>query len=85
MKYQEKMKALFEKKAKDREFQGDLVLKWDVGREDKRKHVKFDDLWFEAFKIDKAQGKNTFLLDNIHGENLQLPIKGKYLKHYFQH
>ena len=33
--YQDKMKAMFDKKGKDREFLlGDLVLKWEARRED---------------------------------------------------
>jgi hypothetical protein len=51
-KYQDNMKALFEKKAKDREFlPSDLVLKWDARKEDARKHGKFDHLWFRTFRI----------------------------------
>jgi hypothetical protein len=42
-KYQDNMKALFDHKAKDREFlPGDLVLKWDARREEFVKHGKFD-------------------------------------------
>jgi len=42
-KYQDNMKALFDQKAKDREFlPGDLVLKWDDGKEDSGKNDKFD-------------------------------------------
>jgi hypothetical protein len=41
--YQDNMKALFDHKAKDREFlPGDLVLKCDARREDSTKHGKFD-------------------------------------------
>ena len=44
-KYQDNMKALFNKKMKDREFlPSDLVLKWDARKEDARKHNKFDHL-----------------------------------------
>jgi hypothetical protein len=40
-KYQDNMKALFDHKAKDREFlPGDLVLKWDARREDSSKTWK---------------------------------------------
>eukprot|EP00253_Pinus_taeda_P030493 PITA_30493 len=46
-KYQNKMKSLFDKKARERDFrEGDLVLRWDSRREEKRKHGKFDNLWF---------------------------------------
>jgi hypothetical protein len=42
-KYQDNMKALFNRKAKDREFlPDDLVLKWDARKEDSAKHGKFD-------------------------------------------
>ena len=41
--YQDKMKALFDQKAKDRDFlPGDLVLKWEARRENVGKHGKFD-------------------------------------------
>ena len=43
--YQEKMKSIFDRKAKEILFHvGDLVLRWDTGREDKGKHGKFDPL-----------------------------------------
>jgi hypothetical protein len=50
--YQDNMKALFDKKAKDMEFlPGDLVLKWKSRKEYVGKHVKFDHLWFGPFRI----------------------------------
>ena len=43
--YQEKMKELFDQHAKDRKLQvGDLVLRWDIRRDEKGKHGKFDPL-----------------------------------------
>lgn len=85
LKYQDKMKAMFDTKAKDRVFQlRDIMLEWDVKREDKVKHGKFYPLWFGPFKVVETKGKNTFLLENIDGEVLELPVNGKYLKHYFQ-
>jgi hypothetical protein len=51
-KYQDNMKALFDKKSKYTEFlPGDLVLKWDARKEDVGKHDKFDHLWFGPFRI----------------------------------
>ena len=45
--YQEKMKTIFDKKAKEILFQAvDLVLRWDTRREEKGKHGKFDPLWY---------------------------------------
>ena len=43
--YQENMKSIFDKKAKEVLFQArDLVLRWDTKREEKGKHGKFDPL-----------------------------------------
>ena len=54
--YQEKMKSLFDRKAKDIMFQtGDLVLRWDTRREEKEKHGKFDPLWYGPYKITEAR------------------------------
>jgi hypothetical protein len=84
-KYQDNMKSLFDKKAKDREFlPGDLVLKWEARKEDAGKHGKFDHLWFRPFKIAVAEGKNSFSLENLNGEILEAPINGRYLKHFMQ-
>jgi hypothetical protein len=84
-KYQDNMKALFDKKDKDREFlSGDLVLKWDARKEDTGKHGKFDHIWFGPFKITSSEGKNSFLLEKLDGEILSAPINGRYLKHFMQ-
>jgi ribonuclease HI len=82
-KYQEDMKALFDLKAKDREFlPGDLVLRWGARREEAAKHGKFDHLWYGPFRVSAPEGKNSFLLENIDGEVLSAPVNGRYLKHY---
>jgi hypothetical protein len=84
-KYQDNMKALFDRKAKDREFlPGDLVLKWDDRKEDSVKHGKFDHIWYGPFKVTALEGKNYFLLENLDGKILNAPVNGRYLKHYMQ-
>ena len=41
------MKSIFDKRTKKDDFKpGDLVLRWDARKEDKRKHGKFNNLWF---------------------------------------
>lgn len=83
--YQQKMKFMFDKKVKDRPLQlGDFVLRWDVRREEKGKHKKFDPLWFGPFSIVEERGSNTFLLENLDGELLELPVNGQFLKFYIQ-
>ena len=48
--YQEKMKGLFDQRAKDKEIQArDLVLWWDIRRSNKGKHGKFNPIWFGPF------------------------------------
>jgi hypothetical protein len=83
--YQDNMKALFDHKAKDREFlPGDLVLKWDARREDSEKHGKFDHSWCGPFKVIASEGKKSFLLENLDGKTLNAPINRRYIKHYMQ-
>lgn len=73
--YQEKMKGLFDQRAKDREIQvGDLVLGWDVRRVEKGKNEKFDPLWFGPFRVVEVRGNNTFSLENLEGDILETPI-----------
>jgi len=43
------------------------VLRWDVKREDKGKHGKFDQLWFGPFKIVEERGNNNYMLENLDG------------------
>jgi hypothetical protein len=77
------MKALFDLKAKDREFlPGDLVLRWNMRREEAAKHGKFDHLWYGRFRVSAPEGKNSFLLENIDEEVLSAPVNRWYLKHY---
>jgi len=82
-KYQGDMKALFDHRAKDKDFlPGDLVLRWDARREKTMKHGKFDHLWYGSFRVSSLEGTNYFLLENIDSEILNAPVNGCYLKHY---
>jgi len=79
------MKAIFDKKSKDKEFlPGDLVLKWESRREDAGKHGKFDHLWFGPYKIAVVEGRKFFSIQSLSGEILEAPINGRYLKHFIQ-
>jgi hypothetical protein len=78
-KYQDNMKTLFDKKAKDREFLPDeLILKWDARKEDIEKHGKFDHIWCGPFRVIASEGNNSFLLENLDGQVLNAPINGRY-------
>ena len=84
--YQENMKSIFDRKAKEVLFQvGDLVLRRVTRREEKGKHGKFDPLWYGPYKICEERSNNAFILEDLDGDSVQLPVSGQYLKHYFQH
>ena len=71
------MKVVFDTKAKYIIFHPKyLVLRWDGSREYKGKHGKFDPLWFYPFKIAESRENSTFVLENMDGEVIQLPING---------
>eukprot|EP00253_Pinus_taeda_P008689 PITA_08689 len=85
-KYQNKMKALFDRRARERDFnEGDLVLRWDARREEKGKHGKFDKLWFGPLAIAEVKGNNTFVLQNLEGLYSIYLVNGRFLKHYIQY
>jgi hypothetical protein len=83
--HQKKIKNTFDRKAKVDNFQiGDWVLKWDALRQDKGKHNKFDSLWTGPFMITQVQNNNTFMLQNLGGEEMfGGPVNGRFLKLYF--
>jgi hypothetical protein len=84
-KYQDNMKLLFDRKAKNINFlPGDLVLRWDARKEDSGKNGKFDHIWYGPFKISSSEGKNSFLLENLEGKILKAPVNARFLKHYME-
>jgi hypothetical protein len=82
--HQEKME-IFDKKVKTNIFKtGELVLKWDAARQEKGKHSKFDALWAGPFIITVVQQNNTFVLQNLAGEEVAGgPFNGHFLKTFF--
>jgi hypothetical protein len=83
--HQEKMKEVFDRKVKANTFKaGELVLKWDATRQEKGKHGKFDALWAGPFVITTVQQNNTFVLQNLAGEEVAGgPFNRRFLKPYF--
>ena len=83
-KQQKRMKDSFDKKVKKEMFTvGDLVLRWDARKDEKGKHGKFDNLWIGPFSIIKILGNNTFVLQNLKGEEIAGPVNGHFLKHCY--
>eukprot|EP00253_Pinus_taeda_P003639 PITA_03639 len=81
---QEKLKKMFDKKAKAKDFWlGSKVLRWDSRREDKGKHAKFDFLWKGPYIISAVQGNNSYFLKSPDGSTAKEgPVNGRMLKHY---
>ena len=84
MKLQERIKKIYDKKAKSENFQlEDVVLRWDARNEDKGKHGKFDNLWKGPYKIAAYRGPNAFILKEMNGD--ECPggsVNGRLLKKY---
>ena len=83
------MKGTFDKSARSRSFQvGDIVLLWDKRREKAGKHGKFDSLWkgpfIIPFIIRDTAGTNSFLLNTIDGDTLNLLVNGQHLKPFYR-
>eukprot|EP00253_Pinus_taeda_P026158 PITA_26158 len=81
---QEKIKKIYDRKAKVDKFQvDDVVLKWDARDEEKGQHGKFENLWKGPFKIAAYRGHNAFLLKEMNEEDCPGgPINGRLLKKY---
>lgn len=80
------MKSLFDIRAREREFkEGDLVVRWDSKKEEKRKNVKFDNMWFGPLAIAEVKGNNTFVLQNLEGLYSTYLVNERFLKHYIQY
>jgi hypothetical protein len=81
--HQENMKDIFDKSTKERNFMIEyLILKWDVRKEARENHVKFDNLWLEDFYISRVQDNNTYELAHPDGEFFGDPINWRFLKHF---
>ena len=62
---------------------GGTILRWDARKDEKGKHGKFDNLLLEPFKIIKILGNNTFVLQNLEGEEITDPVNCHFLKHLY--
>ena len=59
-----------------------IVLRWDARKDEKGKHGKFDNLWIAPFTVIKILGNNTFVLQNLNGEEIAGPVNGCFLKYF---
>ena len=84
IKNSDKIKRTFDKSSRPRSFQiCDTVLLWEKRREKSRKHGKFDSVWMGHYIIDEVAGANSFYLNDLEGEIINLPVNGLLLKMFF--
>ena len=78
------MKYLYNKKTIDMEFEPNYkVLMWKVRMEDKGKHIKFDPIWLGPYSIHDTNREDSYFLQDLIGDILELPVHGQFLKRYF--
>ncbi|XP_059066678.1 uncharacterized protein LOC131857909 [Cryptomeria japonica] len=81
--HQNRVKKIFDMRAQPRGFlKGDEVLLWDMRREPKGTHGKFDSLWKGPFKIHEVVGPNAFRLNYSDGTVMPYTYNGQDLKFY---
>lgn len=84
IKNHKRIKGVFDKKTRNREFQqNDPVLLWNKRKEKVGQHGKFESLWTCPFIIREAVGLNSFHLSHLDGEEVPLPANGLHLKLFF--
>jgi hypothetical protein len=81
---QERIKGTFDQRSRDINFGvGDIVLLWDKNKEKPGNHGKFEKIWMGPYQISRVAGKNSFWLETLDGYELELPVNGVLLKHYY--
>ena len=81
---QERIKGTFNKNTWNYVFNiGDVVLLWDKNTEKPGNHGKLEKIWMGLFRIARLVGKGSFWLESLDGEELELSVNGRLLKHYF--
>lgn len=76
IKYQDKMKILFEKRLRTEFFNQVTLYSDEMSGERTKVNMENLILWFGPFKIVEVKGNNTFLLENLDGEAFELPVNG---------
>lgn len=56
---------------------------WNARAQGKGKHGKFESLWVGPFFITGKNGVDSYFLQNLNGEEMELPAHGQFLKRFF--
>ena len=60
-----------------------MVLMWNAKIEDRGKNGKFDPIWVGPYLIKSKWGDVSYILRELSGSILELPIHRHFLKRYF--
>lgn len=80
---QARTKEGFDKATRNKSLQiGDMVLLWDCMNEKPKNHENLDSLWLGPYIIIGIIGANSFYLNTLEGDPVDLPVNGQMLKLY---
>jgi hypothetical protein len=80
----QRVKIYFDQSTTVKNFQkGELVLLWNKAKEKPSMHTKFKALWIESYVVEKILGFKLYMLQDMKGKRLMLPINKKHLKGFF--
>ena len=81
---EQSIKIYFDQRTIVNNFQkGDLVLLWNEDKEKLLMHAKFEALCIGPFFVKKILGFNFYMLQDMNGKIVMLPINRKHLKGFF--
>ena len=81
---QERVKGTFDKRSRDVKFNvGDIVLLCDKNKEKPGNHGKLEKIWMGPYRVSRIAEKGSLWLETLDGEELEFPVNGLLLKHYF--
>lgn len=62
---------------------GNTVMMWNSRAQDKVKHGKFNALWLGPYLISNTHVEDSYYLQSLTKEFLELPVHGQFFKTYF--
>ena len=81
---QQSIKRYFDQSTTIKNFQnGEQVLLWNKAKEKLSIHTKFEALWIGPYIVENILGFNSYMIQDMKGKRLILPINEKNLKGFF--
>jgi hypothetical protein len=78
------VKRYFDQSTTIKNFQkGEQVLLWNKAKEKPSIHTKFEALWIGPYIVENILGFNSYMIQDMKGKRLMLPINEQNLKGFF--